>query len=57
MTGVKHNYVHHTYTNIVGKDHDVGYGILRVSDQQKWEPRHLFNIPLALQLMFSLNGM
>ena len=40
-----HNYVHHTYTNIVGKDHDVGYGILRVSDQQKWEPRHLFNIP------------
>ncbi|MDB0323951.1 acyl-CoA desaturase, partial [Acinetobacter baumannii] len=35
-----------------GKDHDVGYGILRVSDQQKWEPRHLFNIPLALQLMF-----
>ncbi|EXB33864.1 fatty acid desaturase family protein [Acinetobacter baumannii 1419130] len=47
-----HNYVHHTYTNIVGKDHDVGYGILRVSDQQKWEPRHLFNIPLALQLMF-----
>lgn len=47
-----HNYVHHTYTNIVGKDHDVGYGLLRVSDQQKWEPRHLFNIPLALQLMF-----
>lgn len=47
-----HNYVHHTYINIVGKDHDVGYGILRVSDQQKWEPRHLFNIPLALQLMF-----
>ncbi len=47
-----HNYVHHTYTNIVGKDHDVGYGLLRVSDQQKWEPRHLFNIPLGLQLMF-----
>ena len=20
-----HNYVHHTYTNIVGKDHDIGY--------------------------------
>ena len=46
-----HNYVHHTYTNIVGKDHDVGYGILRVSDQQPWEPRFLFNIPLAIQLM------
>jgi NADPH-dependent stearoyl-CoA 9-desaturase len=46
-----HNYVHHTYTNIVGKDHDVGYGLLRVSPSQKWEPRFLFNIPLAIQLM------
>lgn len=46
-----HNYVHHTYTNIVGKDHDVGYGLLRVSQSQKWEPRFLFNIPLAIQLM------
>ena len=47
-----HNYMHHTYTNIVGKDHDVGYGILRVTEDQKWEVRHLANIPLALQLMF-----
>lgn len=46
-----HNYVHHTYTNIVGKDHDVGYGLLRVSESQKWELRFLFNIPLAIQLM------
>ena len=46
-----HNYVHHTYTNIVGKDHDVGYGLLRISKSQKWEPRFLLNIPLAIQLM------
>ena len=46
-----HNYIHHTYTNIVGKDHDVGYGLLRVSESQAWEPRFLFNIPLAIQLM------
>lgn len=46
-----HNYVHHTYTNIVGKDHDVGYGLIRVSESQPWEPRFLFNIPLAIQLM------
>ena len=46
-----HNYIHHTYTNIVGKDHDVGYGLIRVSESQKWEPRFLFNIPLAIQLM------
>lgn len=46
-----HNYIHHTYTNIVGKDHDVGYGLLRVSQSQAWEPRFLLNIPLAVQLM------
>lgn len=46
-----HNYIHHTYTNIVGKDHDVGYGLIRVSEAQKWEPRFLFNIPLTIQLM------
>lgn len=46
-----HNYIHHTYTNIVGMDHDVGYGLIRVSESQPWEPRFLFNIPLAAQLM------
>lgn len=46
-----HNYVHHTYTNIVGMDHDVGYGLIRVSDAQRWEPRFLLNVPLAAQLM------
>lgn len=46
-----HNYIHHTFTNIIGKDHDVGYGLLRVSQAQPWEPRFIFNIPMALQLM------
>src|SRR3546814_15057841 len=31
-----HNQVHHTYTNIVGKDNDLGYGIMRVDEDQKW---------------------
>ena len=26
-----HNYSHHTYTNIVGMDHDIGFGILRMT--------------------------
>jgi len=38
-----HNVMHHTHTNIVGRDRDVGYGILRLSDEQKWEPKYLFN--------------
>jgi fatty acid desaturase len=36
-----HNYEHHTFTNILGKDRDVGYGILRVSEDQYWRPKHL----------------
>jgi linoleoyl-CoA desaturase len=36
-----HNYVHHTYTNIVGKDKDVGYEILRVDPSQPWNPAYL----------------
>jgi linoleoyl-CoA desaturase len=36
-----HNVVHHTWTNVLRKDHDVGYGLLRVTDQQKWGPRYL----------------
>ena len=35
-----HNYMHHKYTNIVGKDRDVGYGLLRVADEQPWSPKH-----------------
>jgi fatty acid desaturase len=36
-----HNYVHHTYTNIVGKDKDVGYEIMRIDPKQKWHPWYL----------------
>ena len=32
-----HNEVHHTYTNIVGHDHDLGYGIMRVDEAQEWQ--------------------
>jgi len=38
-----HNHLHHTYTNIVGKDRDVGYGILRVTEEQPWRPYYLGN--------------
>ena len=36
-----HNVVHHTWTNIVGKDRDVGYGLLRVTRDYKWQPKNL----------------
>ncbi|WP_084037473.1 fatty acid desaturase family protein [Haloechinothrix halophila] len=36
-----HNQIHHTYTNVIGKDNDLGYGIMRVSSDQKWYPFYL----------------
>jgi len=36
-----HNETHHTYTNVVGKDNDLGYGIMRVDEDQPWHPMHL----------------
>jgi len=36
-----HNQIHHTYTNIIGKDNDLGYGIMRVDEDQSWKPRYL----------------
>jgi fatty acid desaturase len=47
-----HNFMHHTFTNVIGKDNDVGYGILRVTSDQKWHPANLgqpiYNALLAL---------
>ena len=36
-----HNFVHHTYTNIRGKDKDLGYEIMRIDPAQKWNPVYL----------------
>ena len=36
-----HNEVHHVWTNVVGRDRDVGYGLLRVTDAQPWSPAYL----------------
>jgi len=46
-----HNYLHHTYTNILDKDRDVGYGILRMDESQKWNPYYLGNPVWAFLLM------
>jgi linoleoyl-CoA desaturase len=46
-----HNYEHHTFTNIRGKDRDLGYDIMRVDPQQKWNPVYLFQPLYNLLLM------
>ena len=46
-----HNVVHHTWTNVLERDHDVGYQIMRVSAEQPWRPSYLlqplYNVLLA----------
>ena len=32
-----HNYIHHKYTNVLDLDDDIGYGIMRLTRDQKWE--------------------
>ncbi len=36
-----HNFQHHTYTNVVGKDRDLGYSAMRVDPVQPWHPVYL----------------
>lgn len=47
-----HNYKHHTYTNVRGMDEDIGYGVLRIFPEQRWQPLHLLQplivVPFAL---------
>jgi fatty acid desaturase len=46
-----HNYMHHTHTNVLGKDRDIGYGVIRMSEDQPWRPRDLGNPVYATLLM------
>ena len=36
-----HNEIHHTFTNVLGRDNDLGYGIMRVDEDQRWSPSNL----------------
>jgi NADPH-dependent stearoyl-CoA 9-desaturase len=45
-----HNVVHHTYTNVRGVDHDLGYRVLRVDDAQPWRWTALFQPAYAAAL-------
>jgi NADPH-dependent stearoyl-CoA 9-desaturase len=46
-----HNYEHHTFTNIRGKDRDLGYEIMRIDPHQKWHPVYLMQPFYNLLLM------
>ena len=46
-----HNYIHHTFTNILGKDRDLGYEIMRIDPHQPWHPVYLLQPFYNLLLM------
>lgn len=48
-----HNYLHHQWTNVVGKDKDIGYGALRVDPEQPWNRSHLAQ-PLIFVVLATL---
>lgn len=45
-----HNFHHHAFTNIIGKDTDYGFGLFRFDKDVEWNPVHLlqpFIIPMS----------
>jgi linoleoyl-CoA desaturase len=38
-----HNDQHHRWTNVLGKDKDVGYNLLRMDADQEWKPVNVLN--------------
>jgi fatty acid desaturase len=57
-----HNYRHHVFSNVVGIDDDLGFGVLRVTRDQKWKPEHLvqplrnFLLAVAFEWGIALHG-
>lgn len=48
-----HNYRHHVFSNVVGVDDDLGFGIMRVTRDEPWRPSHLLQ-PLRNLLLASI---
>ena len=48
-----HNFQHHTYTNVLGRDRDLGYSAMRVEPEQPWHPIYLTQ-PIYFFLMAAI---
>ncbi|HZQ32744.1 MAG TPA: acyl-CoA desaturase [Mycobacterium sp.] len=53
-----HNYRHHVFTNVLGEDDDLGYGVLRVTRDQEWRLTNLLqparNVLLAVMFEWGI---
>ena len=58
-----HNHLHHMFTNVVGMDDDLGFGVLRVTRDQEWVPSALAQplravlLALAFEWGVALHGL
>lgn len=48
-----HNYRHHVFSNVIGMDDDLGFGVMRVSRDQPWKPQYLLQPLQNLLLAFT----
>jgi fatty acid desaturase len=48
-----HNYRHHMFSNVVGVDDDLGFGVIRMTRDEPWKPEHLAQ-PLRNLLLASI---
>src|ERR1700730_11416481 len=58
-----HNYRHHVFANVVGVDDDLGFGVLRVTRDEEWQPSNLVEplravfLALVFEWGIALHGM
>jgi len=52
-----HNVRHHGNTNILGRDPDVHFGPVRLTEQTPWTPKHRWQLPFALGVLFPFFGL
>lgn len=48
-----HNVEHHNHTNIIGRDRDLGYGVLRITEGQDWKERYKRQAVVYLIMLFT----
>jgi linoleoyl-CoA desaturase len=52
-----HNVRHHGNTNVAGKDPDINFGPVRLTEQTPWRPVHRVQLALALFVLFPNFGL
>jgi NADPH-dependent stearoyl-CoA 9-desaturase len=52
-----HNVRHHGNTNVLGRDPDVHFGPVRLTEHAAWTPQHRWQLPFALGVLFPFFGL